>query len=342
MRRWLWIVALLILIAAADAALWFFATQRLQAGLSVWTAQQRAAGWNVSATDQRTGGWPFAATLRVSRVAVDGGPPLMPRGFAWRSDHVTLRISMLHPATLQIDAAGTGEFDNAAGLHLPYTARRLVVELVLGAATPPGPVGISIADLTVGRPGPAVTVQRLTARIDLAPEAITDQPAASVSLSASGVHLPPGPDWALGQQIALLAGDAALTGPLPREGSLAQHAITWRDDGGGLDIRDLHAVWGPLHLHAKARLRLDPDLQPAGSGTATVAGYTATADALAAHGIMTQGAAIAAKALLSLMAQRPGDGGPSEVTVPLSLQHRTLSMQQVPLVRLPVLDWPGH
>jgi hypothetical protein len=28
------------------------------------------------------------------------------------------------------------------------------------------------------------------------------------------------------------------------------------------------------------------------------------------------------------------------VEVPLTLQYRTLSMRQVPLVRLPELDWP--
>ena len=43
---------------------------------------------------------------------------------------------------------------------------------------------------------------------------------------------------------------------------------------------------------------------------------------------------------LSLLANAPDDGSPSAVEVPLSLQYRTLSMRQVPLVRLPELDWP--
>jgi len=41
------------------------------------------------------------------------------------------------------------------------------------------------------------------------------------------------------------------------------------------------------------------------------------------------------------MANSPDDGSPPEVDdVPLKLEFRTLSMRQVPLVRLPELDWP--
>jgi hypothetical protein len=71
-----------------------------------------------------------------------------------------------------------------------------------------------------------------------------------------------------------------------------------------------------------------------------VTGYAETLDALARNGLMSRSAATTAKAVLSLLANAPDDGSPSEVEVPLSLQYRTLSMRQVPLVRLPELDWP--
>jgi len=67
---------------------------------------------------------------------------------------------------------------------------------------------------------------------------------------------------------------------------------------------------------------------------------THTLDALAAHSAISRSAATAAKAVLSLLAHSPDDGGPPDVEVPLTLQYRTLSMRQVPLVRLPELDWP--
>ena len=341
MRRWLWIAAVLVLIIAGDTALWRFATRRLQAGLSDWVSTQRAAGWQVRAEDQRTGEWPFAAAVYLRHVTVES-PPSAGADITWQSDRVILRIAAQRPTTLQIDASGAGRVRIAGGQDVPYAARRLVVGVPLQATRQLTSAAVFAETLTAGQPGRTVTVQDLTTHVRAAPGAIADQPALSVSLNASGIALPAGPDWPLGQQIASLATDAVLGGPLPLKGGFNQRAITWRDDGGVLHVQALRAVWGPLHLRAKAELQLDPDLQPAGTGTATMVGYAATANALAERGVMTHGAAVAAKALLSLMAHKPADGGPSEVEVPLSLQHRTLSMQQVPLVRLPALDWPGQ
>jgi len=341
MRRWLWIAAVLILIVAGDAVVWRFATRRLEAGLSDWVAAQRAAGWQVSAADQRTGGWPFAAALYLRHVAAEHGSPFGGGDITWQSDRVILRIAALRPTTLQIDASGAGRVRIAGGPDVPYSAGRLVVAVPLRATRQPASGTMFAEALTAGQPGRTVTIHDLTTSVRLAPEAIAGESAVSISLNASGIALPAGPDWPLGQRVASLATDAVLSGPLPATGALDERAITWRDDGGVLHVNALRAVWGPLHLRGRAELELDHDLQPAGTGSATMVGYTATANALATRGVMTQGAAIAAKALLSLMARTPADGGPSEVEVPLSLQHRTLSMRQVPLVRLPALNWPG-
>lgn len=342
MRRWLWIAAVLVLIVAGDAALWSYAIRRLEAGLTQWVTAQRAAGWQVSIADQRGGGWPFAASLRLHHVAVEGGRPLAGDGIAWQSDRVVLRLAFVHPTTLEIDASGTGRVRAAGGPDVPYSADRLLVGVPLWATGPPDSAAVLAEALTAGKSGQTVTIHDLTAHISVAPGAIAGEPAVSLSLDASDILLPPRRDWPLSQRIASLATRAVLGGPLPAKGSLNERAVTWRNDGGVLHIPALQMVWGPLHLRARATMELDPDLQPAGSGSATLVGYTATANALATQGVMTQGAAIAAKALLSLMAETPASGGPSEVKVPLSLQHRTLSMRQVPLVRVPALDWPQH
>ena len=57
-------------------------------------------------------------------------------------------------------------------------------------------------------------------------------------------------------------------------------------------------------------------------------------------GAISRSGATAAKAVLSLLASSPENGGPPSVDVPLTLKYGTLSMRQVPLVRLPELDWP--
>jgi hypothetical protein len=99
-------------------------------------------------------------------------------------------------------------------------------------------------------------------------------------------------------------------------------------------------VWGPLDLTASATLALDDQLQPMGAGSARLVGYAETLDMLASRAAISRSAATATKAVLSLVAHSPEDGSPPDVEVPLTLQYRTLSMRQVPLVRLPEVDWP--
>ena len=89
-------------------------------------------------------------------------------------------------------------------------------------------------------------------------------------------------------------------------------------------------------------MALDDQLQPMGSGNARIAGYADTLDRLAAAGMLTKSVAVAAKAILSLMAGTSDTDQPASVDVPLTLQFRTLSMRQVPLVRFPELDWPAR
>jgi hypothetical protein len=160
------------------------------------------------------------------------------------------------------------------------------------------------------------------------------------SLKAEAISPPPGIARLLGPRIANLEADGALDGPLSLGRTLKEQAAAWRDGGGSLEIRHLALVWGPLDLSASATLALDDQLQPMGAGSTRLVGFAETLDALAAHAAISRSAATATKAVLSLLAHTPEDGGPPDVEVPLTLQYRTLSMRQVPLVRLPEVDWP--
>ena len=76
-----------------------------------------------------------------------------------------------------------------------------------------------------------------------------------------------------------------------------------------------------------------------GAGNGALTGYDAALDALAVNGVLTRSAAKAARAVLSLLAGTPAPGDEPKVDVPLTLQHRTLSVRQVPLLRLPEWEW---
>ena len=98
--------------------------------------------------------------------------------------------------------------------------------------------------------------------------------------------------------------------------------------------------WSSTRLEATATLALDEELQPMGAGTSKIVGYGPALDALATNAVITRSAAKAAKAVLTLLAHTQTDDKSDEVEVPLALQFRTLSVRQVPLIRLPEFDWP--
>ena len=189
----------------------------------------------------------------------------------------------------------------------------------------------------------AIGIGSLDGHVELTPNAGRDQPVVTFSVAAHPVSLPDSVHFGLGPEVTEVAVDGVVNGPWPAAGrEPAARATSWRDGGGSLELRRLAMTWGQARLEATATLALDEDLQPMGAGTSKIVGYGAALDALAANAILSPSAAKAAKAVLSLAANTPGDGQPEEVEVPLTLQFRTLSVRQVPLARLPELAWPEH
>jgi hypothetical protein len=342
MRRGLWMLlaALLVAVAIGDTIVWRVTEQRLRTGLAEWIAAARAAGWTVSASTPQAGGWPLAATLTVRDVALQGGESDIPGGLTWRAEQVVLRITALRPHELQIEAQGAQHLRLAAAPDIPYTAAGLRLVVPLQADPLAQPLDLHGETLQAAIPGDAVTLDRLDAHAVLNPAAAKGQAAVSLSATAGGIGLPPRQKWPLGARIASISLNATLNGPLSGVAGLTARATAWRDGGGAVEVRHFEMLWGPLGLAGTAQLALDPDLQPTGTGMARVTGYTATLDALVRSGVISRSAATSAKALLFLLTTAPDDGGPSVVAVPLSLQHRVLAMHEVPLVRLPKLDWP--
>ena len=146
------------------------------------------------------------------------------------------------------------------------------------------------------------------------------EPALAFLLHAEQVRLPTAPTWPLGPQIERLTVEGNLAGPVPNARTLAERVGAWRDGDGTLELQRFALIWGPLDLTASARLSLDTQLQPMGTGSVRAVGYGETLDALAAHGAISKSSALAAKAVLSLLAHNPEDGGPPDVEVPLTLQ----------------------
>ena len=355
-KRLIALAVLPALLLAGDFLYWRFAVNQLRAGFENWTTGVRASGWDIRHGAVTMSGWPEAATLRIENLTIAtagwtgkniGG--LHIRDIEWGTDAISIRIGLMRPDTMEVTSLGLHPLRLNAGPPIPISAGDLHLRLTQRPHRPPSTMDIETMDIEAdalagGIPGfGLVTIGHLSGHADLRLNAGRDQAAVLFSVSAQPLTLPDGMHWDLGPEIDELAVDGVLNGPSPLHGqSLAEQATSWRDAGGSLELHRLTIGWGQARLDATATLALDEDLQPMGAGTAKITGYGAALDALAAKAVLSRSAAQAAKAVLSLLATTPDDGQPEEVEVPLTLQFRTLSVRQVPLVRLPELDWPDH
>jgi len=329
----------------AHAVYWRVASSRLETGFRAWTDDMRRQGWTVSTGSASVGGWPVAARLTVGDFAITGGAPLIPGGMRWNAKQVAMRVDLLQPWQVEILPTGPQHLHVGDGVDVPFAAERMkaVIPLLSG---PPWTADIESDRLSLSLPTDAnadsrLRIGHLDCHVAVTEGAGSGEEAVGFAGSAEAIELPSGARWPLGRSIASFAAEGSLDGPIPAASSPAAFAAAWRDAGGPLKLQKANLVWGPLTLELAATLALDDQLQPMGAGTSRIVGYDATLDALAGGGILTRSAAVAAKAVLSLLASAPAEGEVPEVDVPLTLQYRTLSMRQVPLIRFPELDWPS-
>ncbi|MDR3474412.1 MAG: DUF2125 domain-containing protein [Devosia sp.] len=340
-RRKIVLAAVPLVLVLAHFAYWRQVQHQLADGYAQWVTQAQAAGWTVRAGPVAGGGWPFDASLTIRDFALAGGRATVPDGIDWHSPQLVLRIGLTDPLRVDVDAQGQQTIRVGASPVMPVAADRLHATLSLGTNGVPQGVDILVNHMTAdvvptrGDQG-RTSIGLLQAHADL----IGGPPGIGITLSAEAIDLPAMMKWPLGSRLSSLTLEGTISGTLGEGTTQAAWAAAWRDSGGSLEIRRFAVGWGPLGVSATATLALDDQLQPMGAGTAKLVGYDAALDALAANGTLSRSAVTAAKAVLSLLAPTPGDGEPPAVDVPLTLQYRTLSMRQVPLLRLPELDWP--
>ena len=341
-KRWLWftLLATPLILLAADTLYWLFAVRNLADGFAAWEAWQRSAGWVSQHGPPERGGWPLSATLSLPAMSLAGPSPDSRGRLVWSADRLLLRVALARPDVLEITPDGQQRIQVADTPAVPFTADELRLEVPVRSDASPNLTAIVARNLHANTPFGDASLQQFQLHLDFRPDAKPGEDALGFSLKAAGINPPPGVVRPLGPTIASLDADGVLMGPVPAGRTMEEQAAAWRDGGGSLEIHHLAMVWGPLDLSATATLALDDQLQPMGAGNARLVGYAEALDALAAHAAISRSAAIASKAVLSLMAHTPDDGSPPDVDVPLTLQYRTLSMRQVPLVRLPEVNWP--
>jgi hypothetical protein len=352
MRMLMVALAVAVLLAGADTLAWRWATSRLRQGLDEWVAARRAAGWTVTHGAPDAGGWPLRATLDVPALSMTGAGSDIPGGVSWTASALSLSIDFDHPRTLHAALGGEQTLRIGTIPTIAASAASLYADIPLSPGAPPRAADVTVRDLlawpaaasTADRAGETTSAAQVLAHFDWHPAAAQSEPAIGFTIAAEAVALPSGENWALGRRISSLSAEGSLDGPMPSgagEGPAAR-AAAWRDGGGTLDLRRLAFGWGPLGVSARATLAVDDALQPMGTGSARLVGFGPALDQLAHAGVIPPGAAMAARAVLSLIA-RPDQAGGAEpaADVPLTLRDRVLAMRQVPLLRIPPLVWPA-
>ncbi len=261
----------------------------------------------------------------------------------WRAERVLLGLSLAHPLLLDVTPQGQQTLRAAAGQALVLNADELTAEVPLGGGTPDHiritsqglAAGLRFSDHPQDVRIDGLDVQLRTSSGDSARTGL------HLTLQARGIGLPDLGRWPLGATINRVALDLSLASPALSGRAAVEQARAWRDWGGALDISSMAVKWGPLDLQGSFTLGLDKQLQPAGSGHATLRGWSPALDALASGGAIPDGMAQTAKAVLSLMAPAEDSGPDAAISVPVKLKESTLSLGPIPLMHVRKVVWGG-
>ena len=339
-RRW-WLLPplLFLLVAGLHTAVWRAAAARLSQGFDNWAGERRALGWTLRHGTPTRGGWPLHVSLTVPGFDLSGGPRTAPAGLAWQAEKLDLRVALLDWDRLVVAPSGRQRFE-IAGQEYPFAADRVELTLPLEGGSTPREGVLEVERLRLNSPWGGFDLRRGSLALRSRLSATEAEPALNAELSLRELGLPvPGPG-SLGQHMALVELEGSLSGPLPPIRQPTQRAEAWRDAGGTPDLRRVELRWGPVTTTLSATGTLDEALQPMGAGQIQMLGAAEAIEAMVAAGLVSRAASGALRAVATLLARPDPDGGPPLLELPITLQDRRIGLARLPLVRLPVLEWP--
>lgn len=306
-RKW-WAFLLLALILAAGGAYWTWqeATSRLEAELARWSEARRAEGWLVSHAAPVPSGFPLGAALELGRLSIRA-----PNGLGWQSEQANLGLFAQDHRQLRLELTGRQGLIHPRGM-MSVESRSLVARLRLD--------------------GEGGTLEGEALRIG------QEMEAQSLAVSLFGT------DFDI-RAASLLARGLPRLDSLQVTGRLTQppgiSVAAWRAAGGALSLGHVELRSGEAVLQLRATLTLDAQLQPEGRGMLTLVGVQEGLAAMVAAGMIAPNMVGGLRAVLSLAARVPPEGGPARVELPLELRNRRVTMARIPLGMLPPIAWPG-
>jgi hypothetical protein len=339
-KRLIALGALALLLPAADVLACIALQHRMADEYANWSRTMTSQGWTIRADHVAEDGFPAGATLTITGFSLSGGHAMLPGGLDWHADRLVLSLGLLHFWRLTVAPEGEQILRVASARPVVFAADSLLATVPLGRGRADH-VAIEADGLTAGL---LTSRQKQDVRIDHLGLALTANRhgaariTAQAEIEASGIELPDKGRWPLGALVRTASAVIGIASPALSGVAAADQARAWHDWGGSVTVRDLALGWGPLDVQAEAKLGLDNSLQPAGEGTATVTGWAATVDALAAGGTIPSGMAETVKMVMGMLGRAPKDDA-SALSVPFTLKDNTLSVGKIPLIRLHDVNW---
>jgi hypothetical protein len=334
MRRILAGTIVLLLVAAASyTGFWFYIAAQLPPSIGTWAEARRAEGYSVRWDSLAVGGFPTTFRVTLANAAYAGTRPLPFRAAAgtligearpWNLRRWRVRA----PQGAGIEAAREGDTVTAATLDATVAI----------AADNDATIDLTAHQIAAKAAAAALHIADAQAHLALPgrPPADHRQDGAQVTLQLMAIALPQAVP-SLGATIDAVTLSGTLKGAIP-PGQLRQALSAWRDDGGTIELAESTLRWGSLAANANGTLALDAGLQPIGALTATIENHDAVIDAAVAGGTLRANDANLAKVLLGLMA-KPGPDGRKQLTLPVTVQNRRLSLGPAQIAVLPVITW---
>ena len=343
--RILWpVTGVVIALGVVYGVLWALLATGLRDVALDWIEDQRRIGWAIAHDAPELHGFPSWPKVILTSVSVTA--PVEDGGWVWKADGLTLVPAAFNLTKLAVHTPGTHALNWPTLNQSPWTltADHAVLDMDLNTDGKWQGAHLSLGRSELSDPlgRPSTGVARLDATVTVAQSTTndTDDLRGDVSASFTGtaedlrLALNLGP---FDRTVRAFQLNADLVGPI-RPGRLSEALEAWRNGGGTLEIKRLLLDWPPLTIDANGTLALDDCLQPIGAFSTRITGFNETIETMESRGVIPGSQAASAQLILGLMASTPCGGEP-ELTVPLSVQDRRLSVGPVELLDVPEVKW---
>ncbi len=332
-RRWLTLFVLLMGMVAAYTGWWFWLEDTLRGQINTFIAAEKRQGRTIGYGALTVSGYPGRMRIDIADGHAEdplggwqlGVPSLQAFLSPWNIG--TLDGTLKAPVTLKL---GKGALSG----HYTFSAGRNALQLDRsdgGRLT----LSLEAAQMINEGNGEALALASLSAALVRGTVPVY----AGLDLEIKDIDLPLRLASPFGPHIAILKTRLHLTGTEPPAGPDADALRGWSRDGGALDVKSLNLVHGVLGLAGEGTLALDDDLQPIGAFAARITGFEPAVDQLVGAGLVRRQDGALAKVVLGVLAKVPNGGGPKQLSLPLSVQDRELSVGPIKLIRLPRIVW---